>query len=70
MYSYYFAKNSSKTKKSDCLVSKYQSILKFLFSENIFYFRKNSLDMDMDSMMEDYGSYMETVRKFNIPCYM
>lgn len=35
-----------------------------------FYFRRNSLSMDMESMMEDYGSYMETVRKFNIPCYM
>lgn len=32
--------------------------------------RRNSLSMDMESMMEDYGSYMETVRKFNIPCYM
>ena len=40
------------------------------FSEKKFYFRKNSIGMDMDSMMEDYGSYMKTVRKFNIPCYM
>ena len=69
MYSYYFAKNRS-SKKSNCFISKYQNILKFSFSKNIFYFRKNSLDMDMDSMMEDYGSYMKTVRKFNIPCYM
>ena len=40
------------------------------FLRIFFYFRRNSLSMDMESMMEDYGSYMETVRKFNIPCYM